>query len=116
MTLMTPEVLILAAIGGGAVLVGLILRFMPESKPKEVFFHCTRCKAVSRHNERTIEAWRNNKTHFFCQACHAKWLQSKPPREREQFSSGGSGGSGCLGVVALFALLPMGCLLTWAYA
>jgi hypothetical protein len=47
-------------------------------QPKDRFFNCWRCKALTPHNQRTMEAWRNEKTHFFCGACHTKWLQSHP--------------------------------------
>jgi hypothetical protein len=96
---------------------GLVAKLLPKRQPKEKFFKCSRCNAVSRHTERTMEAWRNNKTKFFCQACHVKWLESQPPRVREQISSRSSAsGSGCLGVIAVFTLLSLGCLLMWAYA
>jgi uncharacterized protein YlaI len=84
-------------------------KLIPKRKPKEKRFKCFRCGAVSNHNERTMEAWRNNKTTFFCQACHVKWLQSRPPQLRKQFSSLGSTGSnsGCLGMVMLMAFVPL---------
>lgn len=47
-------------------------------QPKDKFFNCWHCKKLTPHNRRTIEAWRNEKTHFFCGACHTKWLQSHP--------------------------------------
>ena len=94
---------------------GLVAKLLLKRQPKEKFFKCSGCNAVSRHTERTMKAWRENKTRFFCQACHAKWLESQPPLVRgEQFSS--RSGSGCLGVIAVFALLPPGCLLVWAFA
>ena len=73
-----------------------------RAQPKEKQFQCARCGAISSHTERTIEAWRNKKTKFFCQTCHSKWLAS------QQFSSRGSNGtpSGCLGAVVLFAVVP----------
>ena len=113
---MAPEMIF-----GIAVVVVVALVFvawlLPKRQPPEKFFKCSRCKALSRHNNRTIEAWRNNKTTFFCQACHAKWLQSRPPQEHEKFSRrSSSSGSGCFGVIALFALVPLGCMLVWAYA
>jgi len=93
----TPEVII-GIILGAAIAISLAAKFLPKRKPAEKFFKCARCNAVSPHNNRTIEAWRSNKTKFFCQACHAKWLQSRPPQRRERLSHRGSssGGSGCL--------------------
>jgi hypothetical protein len=109
-----PAETIFGIVVAAVLILGFVAKLLPKRQPKEKFFKCSRCNATSR----TIEAWRSNKTKFFCQACHAKWLESQPPRVREQFSSRGSasGSSGCLGVVALFSLLPLGWLLTWAYA
>lgn len=90
-------------------------KLLPKRQPKEKHFKCARCGTISRHTERTIEAWRNNKTKFFCQACHVKWLESKPP----QFSSRGNAGSasGCLGVVVFFTFVSLvGYLLVRAYS
>jgi hypothetical protein len=95
----------------------LVAKILPKRKPPETFFKCARCNATARHNNRTIEAWRNNKTKFFCQSCHAHWLQTRPSQAREQFSPRvREGNSGCLGVAALFVVLPLGLLLVWAYA
>jgi len=111
-----PELIFGMTIAAVAVL-AVVIKLLPKRRPAEKFFKCSRCNALSRHNDRTIEAWRNNKTKFFCQACHAKWLQSRPPQEREQFSLRGSAsGSGCLGALVLWSLLPLGSLLVWAYA
>jgi hypothetical protein len=112
-----PEI-IFGIIAAAVAVFVLVARVLPKRLPTEKFFKCSRCNVTARHNDRTIEAWRNKKSKFFCQACHTKWLQSRPPQEREQFSSrsSSSGKSGCLGAVALFALLPLGCLLAWAYA
>lgn len=113
---MAPEIIFGIAVAA-AIVLGFVAKFLPRRQPKSQFFKCSRCNAASRHNDRTIEAWRNNKTKFFCQACHAKWLQSRPPQQREQYSSrSAASGSGCLGVVAVFVFLPLGCLLIRAYA
>ena len=112
---MTPEIIfgigIIALLG-----FALLSKLIPKRMPPQKSFKCGRCGTAALHNDRTAEAWRNGKTKFFCQACHAKWLQSRPPQEREQYSSRSSGGSGCLGVIVLFALLPLGALLYRAYA
>jgi hypothetical protein len=112
-----PAETILGIVVAVILVLGLVAKLLPKRQPKEKFFKCSRCHAVSRHTERTMEAWRNNKTKFFCQPCHAKWLESQPVRIREQISSRNSAsGSGCLSLIAVFALLPLGCLLMWAYA
>lgn len=97
----------------GIIVLSFVGRFLPKRGPKEKNFKCARCGVVSSHTERTIEAWRNNKTKFFCSACHTKWLKSRPP----QFSRGNVGsGSGCLGIVAVLAFVPLaGYLLVKAY-
>ncbi len=114
---MTPEVIFGIALAA-AIAIYLAAKFLPKRKPAEKFFKCGRCNAVSPHNNRTIEAWRNNKTKFFCQPCHARWLQSQPIQGREHLSRRGSasGSSGCLVVVALLAPVSLGLLLAWAYA
>ena len=101
----------------GVVVLSFLSRLIPKRQPKAKQFKCSRCGKISPHTERTIEAWRNSKTTFFCQACHAKWLQTRPPQERQQISSRGANRSGCLGTVVLFALIPLaGYLLAQAYA
>jgi transposase-like protein len=87
-------------------LIVVIALLRARKKPKEKYFTCARCSANSVHTNRTIEAWRNGKTKFFCNACHAKWLQSQPTSA----TSGRSSGSGCLGVLVLLALVPLGLL------
>jgi len=118
MSHISPEVIF------GILIVGMVVltfvgRLLPKSRPKEKNFKCSRCRTFSPHTERTIEAWRKKKTKFFCQACHARWLQSRPHQEREQFSSHGTvdSKSGCLGIVVLFTFIPlMAYLLVRAYA
>ncbi|MGN2248294.1 hypothetical protein ACFWZ3_16565 [Frateuria sp. GZRR35] len=109
---MTLEVLF-----GAAVILAVVLSLLtkPGSKrqPPIQFFKCARCNTTARHTSRTIEAWRNGKTTFFCQACHAKWLQSRP--SQEQVTSFRSRNSGCLGVVALLVLVPVDIALALAH-
>lgn len=104
---------ILGIIIAGVILLFFLSRLLPKRQPKEKSFKCARCGVISRHTERTIQAWRNNKAKFFCSAYHTKWLQSRPP----QFSRGNVGsGSGCLGIVAVLAFVPFaGYLLVKAY-
>jgi len=85
----------------------LVGKLIPKRQPKETYFKCARCGTAALHTDRTIEAWRNNKTKFFCQTCHAKWLRSRPQQEHASFSSSGSSKSGCLGVILLFAVVPL---------
>ena len=111
----------------GAVIAGLVVIFFAgkcfskKILPKETHFECARCGTLARHTDRTIEAWRNNKTTFFCQSCHIKWVHARTPRERARSATpaGSRSGSksGCLGVVVLFAVVPLaGFLLVHVYA
>ena len=95
----------------GALAVGLLLArlFFRPRGPSEKSFRCTRCKAVAQHSNRTINAWRDGKTTFFCNSCHAWWLESQP---RASPAKGGArarearAGSGCLSVLVLAAVIP----------
>lgn len=108
----SPEV-IFGIIIAGVIVLSFLSKLLPRHQPKEKHFKCVRCGAVSRHTERTIEVWRNNKTKFFCQSCHAKWLQSRAPR---LFRRNVGSSSGCLGIVVLFAVIPLaGYLLARVY-
>lgn len=77
-------------------------------KPKAKTFTCTRCERLAPHTPRTIEAWRQKKTEFFCDDCHARWLQAHPEHALSKMRASHSG---CLGVVILFAALPI--VLLW---
>ena len=107
---MSPDLIVGLAIVA-VVAVGVVAKLLPKRKPPSAVFQCSRCGTAARHNDRTSEAWRSGKTKFFCQACHTKWLQSRPHQERTVHSDGTSG---CLGIIALVALLPLGGLLAWA--
>ena len=92
-----------------AVIVGLFLvaKFFLKARPKEKYFKCARCGARAPHSDRTIEAWRNRKTKFFCQTCHRKWLERQPPQVRQQSASvGRASSSGCLGAALLLLVTP----------
>jgi hypothetical protein len=118
MSHISPE-LIFGILIAGIVVLSFVGKLMPKRRPKEKNFKCSRCGASSPHTERTIEAWRMKNAKFFCQTCHAKWLQSRPHQEREQSSSRRTVGSqsGCLGIVVLFAFIPiLAYLLARAYA
>lgn len=103
---MTTELIVGAIL---VVVVLLVLKGKSQRQPLEKTFSCTRCKTISPHNPRTIEAWRNNKTTFFCQACHSKWLQSRPshPRGQQPYKGGSGSRAGCLGVLILGAVIPL---------
>ncbi|MBS0576510.1 MAG: hypothetical protein JSS45_08825 [Proteobacteria bacterium] len=113
---MAPETA-LGIVVVAALVLSIVVKLVPKRRPATKIFTCSRCRAVTPHNNRTIEAWRNGKTKFYCQACHAVWLQSHPPHERPQSGlRSSSGNTGCLGFAVLFALVPLSGLLTWLYA
>ncbi|PTR35361.1 hypothetical protein C8J98_101625 [Luteibacter sp. OK325] len=105
----------------GIIVLGTIVFALTNSSPrspKERFFNCWRCKALTPHTQRTIDAWRIGKTRLFCGACHAKWLQTHPapitplrptseyrPRRR----SSKAGGLVVLAAVVVIGLLARSC-------
>jgi hypothetical protein len=101
--------------GIAIVVVAVLLFFVRRRQPKERTFACSRCSTVVPHTRRTIEAWRAGKYKFFCNACHAQWLRSRPAPTFARMAS--SGRSGCLSVMVLFLLLPAVVVCVWwAYA
>ena len=103
---MTPET-IFGVIVVIAIAIGVASRLWPKARPKELHFRCGRCNARALHTERTIAAWRQKKTKFFCPECHRKWLESRPNQQRQSGSTASnSGRSGCLGVLVFVVLLP----------
>jgi hypothetical protein len=86
----------------------LIFKILLKKQPKEKTFVCARCKSISPHTERTIEAWRNNKSKFYCKACHAKWLELQPRQAKTAYQTGRNSGSGCLGFIVIFIAIPIG--------
>src|SRR5689334_5885110 len=75
-------------------------------KPSEESFTCRRCSKKSPFNDRTIQAWRRGKTHFFCNSCHLQWLASQGAKEPVK-----GGGQGCLRIVLIAISFPI-CLIT----
>ena len=103
---MTPEI-VLGLLIVASVLIAGVAKLMPKPRPKETHFRCARCNATAPHTERTIEAWRQKKTKFFCHACHRKWLDSQPGRPAESGTSPvGRRPAGCLSAIAFVVLLP----------
>ena len=80
-------------------------------RPKEKSFRCARCSTTALHSARTINAWREGKTKFFCGSCHAAWLRSQPMQRG--FARAGRERSGCLGVLACLVLLPLASIAMW---
>ena len=85
-------------------------------------YACVKCKGQFIHSDRTIEVWKKGNRRTFCDACHKKWLASKPkithPQSNSQqpvfrhssvqsSRSSSPKTSGCLGVLILFAVVPV---------
>jgi hypothetical protein len=96
-----------------AIVVALVLFFTRRRLPKEKSFKCARCSATAQHSARTIHAWREGKTKFFCGTCHATWLKSQPAQRAAGRSSGGGQRSGCLGVLACLVAFPVALAVVW---
>jgi cold shock CspA family protein len=75
-----------------------------QKKPEDNSFNCAGCGCMAHHEKRTIRAWNNGFTKFYCKACHLQWLKDNPKRE---INSTFSTGDGCLGVVAIMVLIPV---------
>jgi hypothetical protein len=89
----------------------VVLFFSKRRVPKEKSFRCARCSSTAQHSARTINAWREGKTKFFCGSCHAAWLKSQPTRPGRSTSRGER--SGCLGVLACLVAFPVALLAIW---
>jgi hypothetical protein len=105
---MNPEYIVLGAIG----LAVAYFFLRPRSSPKEKSFRCGRCSSLSQHTPRTINAWRDGKTKFFCNSCHAEWVRSHPHQRAPVRSSGGGSRPGCLGVLACLVFIPVAVVLS----
>ena len=97
------------------VVIAALLLFLngKRRRPKEKTFRCARCSATTPHTARTINAWREGKTKFFCGSCHAAWLKTQPNQHAARRTARGGERSGCLGVVACLALLPLAMIAMW---
>lgn len=104
---MKPEYIVLFAV----VLVIAYFVFGRRRVPKDRSFRCARCSSMAQHTPRTINAWREGKSKFFCNACHGEWVRSHPQRR----SLGGGSRSGCLGVMACLVLIPIALVIGWLY-
>ena len=92
-------------IPAGVILVVAVVLLNRQKKPKEKKFSCARCRKISEHDKRTINAWNNGLLKLYCNACHQKWLANQP--KQTQHVSVSSRGGGCLGISALLVILPI---------
>lgn len=82
-----------------------ILVLSREKKPKEKRFTCMRCTKTEKHSKRTIDAWNNGFSKFYCRSCHNKWLREN--KEAATYLVDRNGERGCLGVAVLLTLVPV---------
>ena len=97
--------------------------------PTSMHFTCAGCSVQFPHTKRTVAAWEKGSRRVFCDACHKKWRNARPPEVRSSrpaentvhgpavgsfaparpaaaYSSNNTGRSGCLGVLLLLVLVP----------
>ena len=94
-------VLVLTGLG-----LALVFYFGRRQSPMQRRFTCVHCAASASHNERTLAAWRNGKSKFFCDPCYGEWSQqhSAPPMV---FQEQAGSRMGCLGAALGFLAMPL---------
>ena len=80
-----------------------ILILNRQKKPADKSFDCAGCGSRALHEMRTIRAWNNGFTRFYCKTCHSQWLKDNPS---QPINSTHSKGNGCIGMVARMVLIP----------
>lgn len=96
----------------------LVMFFISSRKkqPANKLFSCSKCRAVSSHDERTVLAWNRGLNRLYCKSCHQAWLREQPKEQQESRSSYSSSNSGCLGLFLVIASAPIICVVgaaTW---
>lgn len=96
----------------------LVIFFISSRKkqPANKLFSCSKCRAVSSHDERTVLAWNRGLNRLYCKSCHQTWLREQPKEQQESRSSYSSSNSGCLGLFLVIASVPIICVVgavTW---
>lgn len=94
-------VLVLTALG-----LALVFYFGRRQAPRLRRFVCEKCGTPTAHDDRTLQAWRNGKSRFFCEACFSEWGQqhSAPPMI---FQKQSGTRMGCLGATLGFLAMPV---------
>ena len=95
-------------VGAFVVLFVLTNILRSSRRPKSKTFSCRRCKKTAIHTPRTVGAWRDGKTHFFCNDCHQLWLRNNPSARNRRVRSN----SGCLSAVVILVAVPAAFLAT----
>lgn len=106
---MEPAIIAVIAMIGAALVSFVVRLFLRPKRPPTQSFKCARCSRISRHSERTAEAWRRNVKQLFCDSCHRRWLEAQP----RQVTAGAnrpihaSSKSGCFSVLLVLAIVPI---------
>lgn len=97
-----------ALIPGIILIAALYFLLKRKKQPENKLFSCSKCHAISNHDERTILAWNQGFNRLYCRACHKAWLREQPREQsrRPYFSAG----SGCLGLFLVIASFPILCI------
>ncbi len=74
-----------------------------QKEPKEKSFYCSKCRVITKHNQRTIRAWNRGFTKLYCETCHLEWLKNNPCQKDNFFQSRGSG---CFGSIFFIIIVP----------
>jgi len=62
--------------------------------PTNLRFTCAGCSQQFTHSRRTLGAWEKGTRRFYCNACHTKWLGSRPSQSTQRSGPAGSGAQG----------------------
>jgi len=104
-----------SAVVPGAIFLALAFFISSRKKqPANKLFSCSKCRAISSHDERTVLAWNRDFNRLYCKSCHQAWLREKPKEQYEGRNS--SSKPGCLGLFLLIASTPIICIVgavTW---
>ncbi|WP_425914986.1 cold shock domain-containing protein [Pseudomonas sp. GWSMS-1] len=109
----TPES---SLVPGAIFLVVLFFSLNRKKQPENKLFSCSKCRAVSSHDERTVLAWNRGFNRLYCKPCHQAWLREQPKDQQESRSAYASSKSGCLGLFLVIASVPIICVVgavTW---
>ena len=105
-----------ALVPGAAFLLVIFWISNRKKQPSNKLFSCSKCRAVSSHDKRTVQAWNRGMNRLYCKSCHQAWLREQPREQQEHRSSYSSSNSGCLGLFLVMAFVPVICIIgavTW---
>lgn len=98
-----------ALIPGAMFLAALYSLQNRKKQPSNKQFSCAKCRSVSNHDPRTIEAWNRGINRLYCTTCHRDWLREQPKGYAGNTSLHSSTKSGCLGAFMMIVFVPTFC-------